>query len=72
MSESILFPGKTISYSSEILVEEGTSVLVSVYTGEGTDVGPGPVLTLEYKDLNGNWMKASSRPFGTIRLSQNV
>ena len=72
MSESILFPGKSISYSSTITVEEGTSVLVAVYTGEGTDVGPGPVLTLEFLDMNGDWITASTQPYGVISFNQTV
>lgn len=72
MAESILFPGKSISYSATITVAEGTSVLVSVYTGEGVDVGPGPVLTLEFQDINGDWNIASTQPFGVIQLKQMV
>lgn len=72
MSESILFPGKSISFSSLITVEEGTSVLVAVYTGEGTDVGPGPALTLEFLDMNGDWITASTQPYGVITFNQTV
>lgn len=72
MSESILFPGKSISYSSNIVVEEGTSVLVAVYTGEGTDVGSGPVLTLEFLDMNGDWITVSTQPYGVISFNQTV
>lgn len=72
MPISVLLPGMTKTTSTEFTVDDGTYVLVSVYTDTGTDVPSGPVLTLETEDINGEWIKVATTPFGVITLHRLV
>lgn len=66
---SVLTPGKLLGYSSDIVVNPGKNVLVSLYTAEGTDVSTGPVLQVQLKNLDNNFYNLSTQPYNIVYLS---
>lgn len=71
MSDSVLAPGKTRTFSDEIQIAEGTLVLVSVYTATGKDLSFGPILTLQFKDINDSFVSVKTPKLGEITFSSN-
>lgn len=71
MSQSVLAPAKTPGVSANVIVGETEIVLLSVYTDTGNDVGPGPVLTLEKQDHNGNFITVATVGYGKALFHSN-
>lgn len=70
MASSILSPGQEAAFSSEIVVSDDSEVLVGVYTPDGKDIPSGIALRLQIRDINGNFITASTVGFGVIVLSR--
>lgn len=68
MATQILAAGNTDVASSSFTVGEDECVLVSAFTSTGSDLPPGPVLTVQRQDLNGNYITLSTIGYGAVRL----
>lgn len=69
MATSILTPGQTQADSSTFTVNDGDSVLVSIYTDTGENMPSGPVLSLKRADINGNFINVSTVGLGRITFT---
>ena len=69
MATSILAPAQFAAPSAEIVVGDDEEVIIAIYSDVAGDIPSGPVLRLQRKDINNNFMTVATPGYGKIFLS---
>lgn len=71
MATSILTPALTEGYSSDININSGDHVTISIYPESGSIIEPGFYLTLERQNINGDYYKVTTSDMSAIQLKRD-
>lgn len=73
MATELTAPGQTEENSSDIVVDEGATKLLSIYTDEdGVDVPYGVVIKLQKQNVLGFWRDVYSPDFGRVAMRHDL